>query len=101
MRGGSGIPITSNKLNHFGSWEDIKLGVEFVYNKYVKDKQTGEKRCRYYAYGCSMGASTLGLYMIRDSETANKLLDAAVLYGTPWDWNVGEDKFMNGYGGWP
>ena len=48
-----------------------------------------------------MGASTLGLYMIRDSETANKLLDAAVLYGTPWDWNVGEDKFMNGYGGWP
>jgi len=53
MRGGNGIPITSGKLNYAGSWEDIKEGFEYVYNKYIKDKKTGEKRCRLYAYGCS------------------------------------------------
>ena len=39
--------------------------------------------------------------MVNDSEMANKLIDAAVLYGTPWDYIKGHDKFFNGYGGWP
>ena len=72
-----------------------------MFNKYIKDKETGEKRCRFYAYGCSMGATTLGLYMINDSDMANRLLDAAVFYGTPWDFNKNAHYFFNSYGGWP
>ena len=101
MRGGGGIPITSARLNYPGSWQDIKEGVEYVYDKYVKDPQTGEKRCRYYIYGCSMGASTLGVYLVNDPDNSAKMFDGAVFYGTPWDYNIGHKKFFGAYGGWP
>ena len=64
FRGSKGVPITSGLLGHPGSWQDIQAGIEFVANKYVKDKDTGQKRCRYYAYGCSMGAGLLALYLV-------------------------------------
>lgn len=84
MRGSDGVPITSGLLCHPGSWEDIQAGINHIVDTYSKDKKTGVKRCRVYAYGCSMGASILGLYLIKDGEEAAKQLDASVLYGTPW-----------------
>lgn len=94
--------MTSGKLCHPGSWEDIKHGIEYVGKKYVRGKGTnGEKRTRYYAYGCSMGATILGLYLINDAASADRELDGAVLYGTPWDYNKGFEYFMTGWGGWP
>ena len=101
FRGSDGVPITSGLLNHPGAWRDIQAGIEHVYEKSVKDGESGEKRCHFYAYGCSMGASMLGLYLVNDAERAGKLLDGAVLYGTPWDYSKGWEFFFNGYGGWP
>ena len=101
FRGTEGVPITSGLLCHAGGWTDIKVGIDYVTEKYVKDKVTGEKRCRFYTYGCSMGASMLGLYLLNDADRAGELIDSAVLYGTPWDYNKGYDFFMNSYGGWP
>lgn len=101
FRGTEGVPITSGLLSHPGSWQDISAGIEYVANKYVKDSESGEKRCRYYAYGCSMGASMLGIYLVNESKRSAELLDAAALYGTPWDYEKGWDYFFNGYGGWP
>lgn len=68
---------------------------------YIRDAKTGKKRCRYYAYGCSLGANLLALYLIYGSASAEKELDGAVMYGTPWDHHKGREKFLNGYGGWP
>ena len=96
-----GVPITSKLLCHPGSWRDVKEGVEQVGEKYVKDKLTGKKRCRYYVYGCSMGVGMLVLYLIHSPDTANNLIDATVLYGTPWDYNQGMTHYNSNYGGWP
>jgi len=67
----------------------------------VRDPVSKEKRTRYYAYGCSMGATMLGLYLVNSADTSSKELDGAVLYGTPWDYQKGEDYFYNSSGGWP
>jgi len=87
------VPITSAKLSCPGLWTDIQEGVEYVANKYCRDPVTGEKRCRFYAYGCSLGASLLGQYLIYGAESSAKELDGAVLYGTPWDFVIGHKQF--------
>lgn len=84
FRGSKGVPITSAKIACSSAWDDIQTGVEYVAKTYCRDAVTGKKRCRFYAYGCSMGASLLGLYLINGNESAGRELDGAVLYGTPW-----------------
>ena len=101
FRGSNGVPLTSALLSHPGSWEDIKFAIEFVSQKYVRDPVSKEKRTRYYAYGCSMGATMLGAYLINSSDSAEKELDGAVLYGTPWDFHKGENYFYNSAWGFP
>ena len=71
MRGSDGVPITSGKLCHPGSWEDCQVGIDHIAEKYARDPKTREKRCQIYAYGCSMGASVLGVYLIEASEQAD------------------------------
>ncbi len=49
FRNTKGSPITSNKLNYGGAWPDLKLIMEYVYEKYLLiDKKTGKKRTRLY-----------------------------------------------------
>lgn len=80
FRGGDGIPITSGKISYSGCWEDAKEVLEYAHNKYVK------KGCatRMYAFGSSLGAQVLGLYMLHEGENARKIIDGCVLFGTPW-----------------
>ena len=66
LRGAKGVRITSGLLNHPGSWEDIKFCVELLSEKYVKDPKTKQRRTRLYTYGCSMGATILGLYLVHE-----------------------------------
>ena len=67
--------------------------IEHVHNTYqAKAKQAG-KTTRLYAYGCSLGAQILGLYLIKEKERARKYLDGAILYGTPWNPCKGEKFF--------
>ena len=80
FRGSKGLPITSDKLSYSGAWQDCKAILEYARNKYVSN----EKNERIYAYGCSLGANILALYLIREGINANKVIDGAVLYGTPW-----------------
>ena len=88
-------------MSHPGSWKDIKFGIEFISEKYVRDSFSKEKRTRFYAYGCSMGATLLGVYLINSADSAAKELDGAVLYGTPWDFHKDENYFYNNARGFP
>ena len=93
------IPVTSNKMNCFGNWEDFKTVVEHVHNKYILDSDTGLKRTRLYAYGCSLGANHLGLYLVNEGRKAAEYLDGVCLYATPWDTKENEEFFQkNMYG---
>ena len=101
FRCSDGIPITSPKLNYSGSWDDLKVIIEYVHNKYIKDPVTGQKRTSLYAFGCSLGALILGLYARYDSQNAAKMLDGMVLYATPWNCREGvrffREKFFGLY----
>ena len=93
------IPVTSNKMNCFGNWEDFKTVLEYVHEKYVLDEESGKKKTRLYAYGCSLGANHLGLYLVNDSERASSILDGACLYATPWNTRENFEFFIkNMYG---
>ena len=84
FRGGDKIALTTPKLSYSGSWRDAKAAVEYVNDKYIKDPKTGVKRTRLFAYGCSLGANILSLYLGKDPEKSKKVLDAAVVYANPW-----------------
>ena len=59
--------------------------MEHIDKKYVRDAKTGKKATRLYAYGVSLGANILGLYLVKMGEQATQTLDAAILYGTSWN----------------
>ena len=63
FRGADGIPITSGKLSHSGAWRDAEYAFEYINKTYVLDSKTGKKATRLYAYGVSLGANILGLYL--------------------------------------
>ena len=94
-----GIPITSPRLNYSGSWDDMKVIVEYVHNKYVQDAQTGEKKTSLYVFGCSLGALILGLYAGYDAKGAAKMIDGIVLYATPWNCREGVKFFRENFFG--
>ena len=100
FRGSKGVPITSGLLSHAGSWQDVGEGAQWICDKYVIDNKTGEKRCRVYIYGCSLGASMLGTYLVNWHKEAEKLFDGACFYGIPWDYNLGKEFFFKTYNGW-
>jgi predicted alpha/beta-fold hydrolase len=50
------IPITSYQLSCSYSWEDISSMFDFVYQTYVIDSNTKQKKCKFYAFGVSLGA---------------------------------------------
>lgn len=89
FRGADNLPITSGKLSYSGCWQDCKAIIEYVHSKYV----SVERRERMYAYGCSMGAQILALYMIKEGKKACEKLDGALMYGTPWSTAKGADFF--------
>ena len=69
FRNTDGIPVTSNKLNYSGSYEDLKVVLEYVNDKYLKgESPQSKKRTRLYLYGCSSGAVNIGLYLANYSQ---------------------------------
>lgn len=91
FRNADGLPITSGKLSYSGSWQDCKAMIDYVHAKYVRV----ERQERLYAYGCSLGANILALYMIREGTRARQKLDGAFLYGTPWSAAKGAEFLYN------
>ena len=58
FRNADGIPVTSNKLNYSGSFEEVRRVVDFVHGKYVQNKKNkSKKETRLYMYGCSSGGA--------------------------------------------
>lgn len=100
FRGGEGLPLTTSKLSHAGCWTDIREILQYVDKKYVRDSKTGRRRTRVYVYGCSLGAQILGLYLGRAGKEANDLIDAAILFSTPWSTERGNKFFAENFGGW-
>jgi len=87
------MPITSNKLHYTGSYEDLRVVVNYVYENYTKNQT------RFYMYGCSMGGLLIGSYLANYSEEASEILDGVSLLSTPWDIKTGEEKFYtNSFG---
>ena len=71
FRGAAELPITTPKLSYSGSWEDAQTAIEYIDNKYVRDPRTKAKRTRLYAYGVSLGAQILGMYLGKAGKKAN------------------------------
>ena len=87
------IPITSGKFNCITSFDDSKFISDHVYNKYVYNKETKEKQCKFYAYGCSLGACILHRQI--EIEGKNTYFDAVSVYCTPWDILKGHRYFYD------
>jgi len=96
LRGACGLPMTSGKLSCLTSADDAKEAIDFVYSKHVS-KTGGGRVTRLYAYGCSMGANILGLYLIQQGDKAK--IDGAIMYGTPWNTDKSSKYFHENYGG--
>ena len=91
--------MTSGKLSYSGSWEDAEFALEYVNNRYLVDPKTGKKRTRLYAYGVSLGAQILGLYLGKAGKKACSVVDAALMYATAWNYEHGHKYFYtNGFG---
>lgn len=98
-RGAEGVPITSDKISYSGAWTDCKSIFEHVNEKYVLNEGQAGRRCRMYAYGCSLGAQILTLYLRKEGNKACDLLDGACIYGTPWSTSKGSKFFYtNAFG---
>ena len=65
----------------------------------MKDPKTNEKRVNVYAYGCSLGANILGLYLGMGADHAAEYLDGALLYATPWSTKHGHKFFYENFFG--
>ena len=105
FRNAKGIPITSYKLNYPGSFDDLNVVLENVHKKYVADvrkqnkRYITKKRTRLYLYGCSLGASLIGLYLVNFSKRASEIVDGVALLSTPWDLKAGEKRFYSNFRG--
>ena len=80
-------------MNYSGAWQDCKAAIEYVHAKYIVTEKKKGNDIRMYAYGCSLGAQLLGLYLRKEGEKATKYLDGCGLYGTPWSIVKGEYHF--------
>jgi len=77
LRGAPKLPITSAKFNCSASYDDVKVIIDYVKKKYVKE----ESQRGFYAYGVSLGGILIGNYLWRAGEDTP--LDAALLYSVP------------------
>lgn len=60
------------------SWQDFKEPIDYINQTYCKT-QNGDRKI--FAYGCSLGAICLTLYLINDAK--NSPVCAAGFYGAP------------------
>lgn len=99
FRGADGIPITTPKLSCAACWKDAEFICEYVRNKYAKNAVTGKNDTRVYAFGASLGAVLLGLYLANAGEKAKSILDGALLYCNAWNADRCNNYFYaSGYG---
>jgi predicted alpha/beta-fold hydrolase len=56
--------LKSPKLSCAASSEDAWESINYVANKYIKDKKTLKKRQKLFAYGVSLGGLMLGRCLI-------------------------------------
>lgn len=98
FRGAAGLKLTSGKLCCSASRDDAGVVIRHVYSKYIKSN-VESKKTRLYTYGVSLGAMVLGDYLIKTKDDTKEMIDAALLYATPWDYFNGYHFFFtNCYG---
>ena len=99
FRGAGGMPLTSGKLSFIGCWKDWKFMLEYTINKYNRDRN-GKKRVKVFAYGISLGANVLSLYLGKVGKDALNYIDCAALYASPWSLYHGHRVFWENYKGY-
>lgn len=100
FRGANDMPITSGKLSYSGCWEDVECCLEYIAKQYnVRDEKTGKRKTRVYAFGASLGAQILALYMGKAGKKASDVLDGAVLYANAWSIRTGSKFFYENFFG--
>ena len=62
--------------------------------KYVRDPVTKEKRTRLYAYGVSLGAMALTMFLGRAGKRASEVLDGVVVYSNVWNTSTYNPAFV-------
>lgn len=86
------MPVTDAKITCSTCWEDIDEPLDHIYKNYCIDKD-GKKIRNFYAYGCSLGAQLLSLYLVKKGQEATKILDATALFSGPFDILGGAHNF--------
>ena len=75
------------------------MALEHIQKRYILDPKTGKKRTRVYAYGVSLGAQILGLYLGKSGKKACDYIDGVVLYATAWSIEKGHKFFYENFYG--
>ena len=101
FRGANDLPITSGKLSYSGCWQDIESCLNYIAKQYntVQDERSGKRRTRVYAFGASLGAQILALYLGKAGKQATEVLDGAVLYANAWSIRKGSQFFYENFFG--
>ena len=95
-RGCSGLPLKTAMISN-PDLPDTNDVIQYVHDKYIIDPKTGKKQQKLLAYGVSLGAIFLAIYLIKYGK--NVPLDAAVLYGAIWHTIEDLDYFNNNFYG--
>ena len=75
--------------------------MKYISDKYVRDPETNEKRTRLYAYGVSLGAIMLSLYLGKAGKRANEVIDGSVIFSSVWNMSTGMPVFYKtAFGFW-
>ena len=71
--------------------------IQYIHDKYIVDPKTGKKQQKLLAYGVSLGAIFLAIYLINYGK--NVPIDGAVLYGACWHTVEDLDYFNHNFCG--
>lgn len=67
FRGAAGVPLTNGVIQWLGSWTDVKEPIDYIHRTYCLTQGGGEIR-NLHAYGVSVGASLLALYLENEGD---------------------------------
>lgn len=97
MRGCSGLPLRTPLLTYVANHEDIHEVVQYVYQNYIRDSNSGKRRQKFMAYGASLGAMMLDRYLIKYGKDVP--LDGVVVYSPGWHTLEDIDYFNHNFFG--
>jgi predicted alpha/beta-fold hydrolase len=81
FRGAAGVKLTTSKIYSITNWQDVKEPIDFIHKKYCSGIDDYKNR-NIFAYGVSLGAALLSLYLVQ--EGGRSPLSGAIVFSSPW-----------------